>query len=131
VDQICFFRSKNPEIIYGSVDVNFNMADSTGSNITISKKIGNSSAAHNDINKIDYSYKYSGDTLYIDEYFSLKPGMKWNGAEVNIWIDCQQGTIVKCVPESNPVYWNIRSWNHEQSPLMFKINEDGCEEIIK
>jgi len=131
VDQICFFRSNNPEIIYGSVDVNLNMADSTVSNITISKKIGNSSAAHNEINNIDFSYKYSGDTLYIDEYFSLKPGMKWNGAEVNIWIDCQQGTIVKCVPESNPVYWNIRSWNHEQSPLMFKIDEDGYEEIIK
>ncbi|MCK7541610.1 MAG: hypothetical protein MZV63_67365 [Marinilabiliales bacterium] len=48
--------------------------------------------------KIEYNWRLSGDTLYLDEYFSLPAGSRWNGSLVDIDVSLPEGTEVRCVP---------------------------------
>jgi hypothetical protein len=129
VDQLSFFRVINPETIYGTVDLNISRPDSIESYIAIEKRAhGHSNLeSYQNVRNIDYNYKFSGDTLYLDEFYSVKPGEKWNGSEIKIWIVCPQGTIIKCVPGSNADYWGL--WHHKSAPVSFKIAEWGYDEI--
>jgi hypothetical protein len=129
VDCISFFHSKKPEVICMTADVNISASDSAGSFIEIRKKARGKSdfEAHSNLRNIDYSYKYSGDTLYFDEYFRLKPDTYWNGSSVTVWVAGRKNTIVKCLPGINPEIFHAHYFNH--TPPILKINEYGFEDI--
>jgi hypothetical protein len=131
VDQLSFFRLRNPETIYGTIDMNISRPDSTETYIAVEKRShGHSySESYRNLRNIDYNYKFSGDTLYLDEFYSIKPGETWNGTEIKIRIVCPQGTIIKCIPGSNPDSWGL--WHHTEAPVLFKTGEWGYEEITE
>ena len=61
--------------------------------------------------KIEYNWRLSGDTLYLDEYFSLPAGSRWNGSLVDIDVGLPEGTEVRCVPGTSLSTWLLHIHN--------------------
>lgn len=129
VESSSFFLSEKTEAIYGSARVYIFSPDSTDYSIEVNKTAHGKSdyEAHNNVRNIDYSYKFSGDTLYLDEYYSVKPGEEWNGSKVEIIISGKKGTVIKSLPDLNSEILGMH-YNRNFLPL-FKISEDGIEEL--
>jgi phage shock protein PspC (stress-responsive transcriptional regulator) len=53
--------------------------------------------------EVTYNYKISGDTLFIDEYFTIPSGRKWSADNVGVNIYLPSGTSLK----SDPVTENL------------------------
>jgi hypothetical protein len=69
--------------------------------------------ARENARRIRYDWKFSGDTLYLDEYFSLPPGSKWNGSIVDIDVSLPEGTVIRFVPGILPEIMRFRAYAHE------------------
>lgn len=72
--------------------------------------------------KIDYKCSIAGDTVYIDNYFTIPPGNKWMGETVKVSINLPEGKVVK-IDETTDRLLNFRAWRtgsrrHIDRPLV-------------
>jgi hypothetical protein len=73
-----------------------------------------------------YSYKITGDTLHLDEYFTLPAGRKWAGDNVEINLNVPSGTVVKF--EHNPkilLHASFRDHSEEYLESRWESNNDS------
>ncbi len=85
-----------------------------------------------------YNYKFSGDSLIIDEYFTLPSGRKWSADEVSLSLDIPSGTIIKFYKSSKMFVHshlyvgsdcNNSKW--ESGADCWVMTEDGLETAYK
>ena len=77
---------------------------------------------------IEYNWKLSGDTLYLDEFFSVPAGVNWNGSTVNIDLGLPEGTEVRFTPGTAPLQWQFNIHNLHGTGD-FRIEEGQLIEI--
>ncbi len=77
---------------------------------------------------IDYNWKFSGDTLYLDEFFSVPAGSNWNGSVVDIDLGLPEGTEVRFAPGTSPSQWQFHIHNSDGT-VSFRIEEGQLTEI--
>jgi phage shock protein PspC (stress-responsive transcriptional regulator) len=65
--------------------------------ITIRKSANgiNGAAAFDKAQMIDYNCQIAGDTIYIDDYFSIASNYKWSAENVNVLITLAEGKVIK------------------------------------
>ncbi len=64
---------------------------------------------------LQYNYKFSRDTMYIDEYFTLPAGQKWSGDEIDTRLFVPDGTILWFdKPSANFSFM----WRHDNGEIM-------------
>ncbi len=80
------------------------------------------SAARNKAEMMDYGYSLNGDTLRIDEYYSLPAGSGWSFNEINVQVCAPEGTVVfideELVSQNLPRYLHIRESGDDGSYLV-------------
>ncbi len=129
VEHFTYYKSIEDNTRYGSVQIKFFASDSTGAFIHIDKEaLGKSDfEALNNLRNIEYNAGFSGDTLYFDEYYSIKTGENWHGSNVDISIVPEKGTIIKCLPGLDTEILGSRFFSLH--PPLLRVCDYGFEEI--
>ena len=126
VDNFTFYLDEQNERLHATPELNiFGNENGTGE-ISVEKWACSNaeSEARTRAREIDYNWSFSGDTLYLDEYFSLPAGSRWNGSMVDIDISLPEGTEVRCVPGTSLSAWllntnrpEVTAWRVEEGYL--------------
>lgn len=130
VDHFTFYRNSADGQLHATADLNIYGSDTTSGWISVEKRSSSNSdtEAWENARAIDYGWKISGDTLYLDEFFSLPAGNNWNGSLVEVNVGLPEGTEVKFV---NGIPWS--QWQFHIHNLdgigVFRIEEGQLIEI--
>jgi len=110
VDHFTFYRNSADGRISATPDLNIYGSDTTTGWISVERKANSKSDsdAWSNARSVEYNWKLSGDTLYLDEFFSLPAGRNWNGATVDINVGLPEGTKIKCVPGTSLSVFQLR-----------------------
>jgi hypothetical protein len=130
VDHFTFYRNSPDGRLYATADLNIYGSDTTSGWISVEKRASSNSndEAWTNARLIDYNLKLSGDTLYLDEFFSVPAGSRWNGSLVDIDLGLPEGTEVRFAPGTSPLQWQFRIHN-VNGTAVFRIEEGQLIEI--
>jgi len=95
-DDYTVFLVDSTDLIYIRPDIRLTISDNEVSQLEIRKRssgITKSEAAEKSESLI-YNYKMSGDTVYLDEYFTIPSGKKWSADFVTINLHVPEKTIL-------------------------------------
>ncbi len=114
-DGFRFYMNTQEEKLYGSADLNIYGSEDSTAIISVERRAcsNNDREARDNARKVIYNWKFSGDTLYLDEYFSLPAGARWNGSVVDIDVRLPEETIVRIVPGTKPEDLLFHTWDPE------------------
>ena len=109
VEDFRFFVDRSNDILHASPELRIRGSDNGTGYIAVQRRANSNSdtEAVRNARQIEYDWKMSGDTLYLDEYCTLPPGAKWNGSIVDIDIRLPEGTEIRFVPEVSPDVLNF------------------------
>ena len=115
VDNFTFFLDRRNERLHATPELNIYGSDNGSGFISVERRAcsNSESEARANARAIDFNWRVSGDTLYLDEYFSLPAGSRWNGALVDIDISLPEGTEVRCVNGTSLSTWLFRTRHPE------------------
>ncbi len=121
-DDFRFFLDTANDRLYASADLNIYGSDTTSGYISVERQAAsNSESEARDLaRKVEYSWKFSGDTLYLDEYFSLPAGSRWNGSLVDIDVRLPEGTKIRMVEGALPESLKFSTWDSEARAWQIK-----------
>jgi hypothetical protein len=124
VDHLRFFIDTENDRLYSSARLNIFGNDNGSGWISVEKRAFSNSdlEARDNARKIEYNWRLSGDTLYLDEFYTLPDGDSWNGSFVDIDISLPEGTEVRCVEGASFAAWMFRI--HDEDSGRWQI-EDG------
>jgi len=131
VDNFTLYLDSPNDRLHATPELNIYGSDNGAGFISVDKRACSNSEreARENARAIDFYWRLSGDTLYLDEYFSLPAGSRWNGSLVDIDISLPEGTEVRCVPGTSLSTWLFRksrpevtAWRIEEGYLK-AINE--------
>jgi len=130
VDDFTFYRNSSDGQLYATADLNIYGSDTTSGWISVEKRSSSNSdtEAWENARAIDYGWRFSGDTLYLDEFFSLPAGNHWNGSLVDIDLGLPEGTEVRFASETSPSQWQFHIHNLDGTGV-FRIEEGQLTEI--
>ncbi|MDR2910088.1 MAG: PspC domain-containing protein [Bacteroidales bacterium] len=115
--------SKNNEL-HISPNITVKKAGDSQENISIAMSAHGSNGinAFDRANKIDYNCNVSGDTIYIDDYFTIPQGNKWMGETVKVSINLAEGKVVKIDETTDRLLnfsaWRIGNTRHIDRPIL-------------
>jgi hypothetical protein len=115
VDHFRFYRNSGTGRIFATAELSIYGNDNGTGWISVERRACSNSdnEAWANAQAIEYNWSLSGDTLYLDDFFSLPSGRKWNGSLVDIEISLPEGTEVKCVPGTSLSTWLFRTHEPE------------------
>ena len=110
IDQFTFYLDSRNDRLRATPDLNIYGSDNGSGFISVERRSFSNSdvEARAYARAIDFNWRVSGDTLYLDEFFSLPAGSRWNGSQVDIDISLPEGTEVRCVPGTSLSAWLFR-----------------------
>jgi len=130
VDHFTFYRNSSDGQLYATADLDIYGSDTTSGWISVEKRSSSNSdtEAWENARAIDYRWKISGDTLWLDEFFSVPAGNNWNGSLVEVNVGLPEGTEVRFVPETSLAQWQFHIHNLDGTGA-FRIEEGQLIEI--
>ncbi|MBE0677826.1 MAG: hypothetical protein IH592_03590 [Bacteroidales bacterium] len=126
VDKFTFYLDNQNDRLHATPELNIYGSENGSGYISVDKRAcsNSDSEARANARAVEYSWRFSGDTLYLDEFFSLPAGSRWNGSLVDIDVTLPEGTEVRCVPGTSLSTWLLRkndpevpSWRIEDGQL--------------
>ncbi|HNW59925.1 MAG TPA: hypothetical protein PKI62_09640 [bacterium] len=129
VDGYTFRRQSATGQLFGTAELDIYGSDTSAAWISVEKMGRSNSAegARSNARKVDYHWKISRDTLYLDEYFSLPAGAPWNGSSIDIDVWLPEGTMVRLVPGAVLSTWHVRC--EDPAATRFRIRAGSLEEL--
>ena len=118
------YHEKHNDKLYATADLNIRGNENGSGFISVERRACSNSdlEARDNAREIEFNWRFSGDTLYLDEFYSLPAGNRWAGSWVDIDISLPEGTEVRCVEGSSLATWMLRV--HDDDISHWKI-EDG------
>ncbi|MHC1730842.1 MAG: hypothetical protein AB9888_02230 [Bacteroidales bacterium] len=115
VEDFRFFKESGNGVLRVSPDLSIYGSENGTGFISVERRASSNSdtEAVQNARKIDYNWKLSGDTLYLDEYCTLPAGARWNGSMVDIDIRLPEGTEIRFVPGVSPEVLNFHVFSGE------------------
>ena len=122
VDEFSLYRQKSADRLFGTVDLNIFGSDTTTGWLSVEKRASSNSdiEAIDNARAISFNWKFRADTLYIDEFFSLPSGRKWNASMVEIDLAVPDNSVIKFVPGSDHSRWMFEMHNPETTTFQMK-----------
>ncbi len=110
VDNFTFYLDNPNDRLHATPELNIYGSENGTGFISVDKRAcsNSESEARAMARALDFNWRLSGDTLYLDEYFSMPAGSRWNGSLVDIDISLPEGTEVRCVPGTSLSTWLFR-----------------------
>jgi hypothetical protein len=124
VDHFTFYLDNMNDRLHATPELNIYGSENGSGFISVDKRScsNSDSEARANARAVEFNWRFSGDTLFIDEFFSLPAGSRWNGSLVDIDITLPEGTEVRCVPGTSLSKWLLRKNDPEVSAWRI---EDG------
>jgi len=124
VDHFTFYLDNRNDRLHGTPELNIYGSENGSGFISVDKRAcsNSDSEARANAREVEYGWRFSGDTLYLDEFFSLPSGSRWNGSLVDIDVCLPEGTEIRCVPGTSLSAWMLR--NNDPEVPVWRI-EDG------
>ena len=150
-DDYTVFLVDSTKKMYISPDLKLSMTDDDNAKIEIRKR--SSGRTRNDAARksesLIYNYRVSGDTLYLDEYFSIPSGSKWTADILSVNLFVPEKTVLYFGNSTEKLFHNVieihrvesdtirssgidydtRPW--ELGNKFWTITEDGLKEAEK
>lgn len=122
VDSYRFFLNDTEDRLYVSADLNIYPSEDSTASITVERSASSNDSreARENARQVEYNWKFSGDTLYLDEYFTLPAGSRWNGSRVDIDVSLPEGTVIRMVPGTLPEELHFRLWDPDAAAWQIK-----------
>ncbi len=126
VDNFTFYQDKQGDRLHATPELSIYGSENGSGAISVERRACSKSdtEARTNARAIEYNWRFSGDTLYLDEFFSLPTGSKWHGSLVDIDVSLPEGTEVRCVPGTSLSAWlfkrrqpEVTSWRIEEGYL--------------
>jgi hypothetical protein len=129
VDGFTFRKNSRTGQLYVTADLEVWGSDTTSAWISVEKQVRGKtqSDAKANLRKIDFTWKFSRDTLYLDEYFSLPAGEPWNGALLSVDMCMPEGTVIKPVSGISLASWCFQIDHPEVKA--FRIKEGYAQAV--
>lgn len=129
VDHFTLYRNSADGRISATPDLNIYGSDTTTGWISVERKANSKrdGDAWANARSVAYDWKLSGDTLYLDEFFTLPAGRNWNGAMVEITVRLPEGTKIKCVPGTSLSAFQLRT--HDPDVTEWQIREGSLQKM--
>ena len=115
VEDFRFFKESESGLLRVSPDLSIWGSENGTGFISVERRASSNSdtEAVQNAREIDYNWKFSGDTLYLDEYCTLPAGARWNGSMVDIDVRLPEGTEIRFVPSVSPDVLNFHQFAGE------------------
>ncbi|HOC48205.1 MAG TPA: hypothetical protein PKG68_05695 [Bacteroidales bacterium] len=115
VEDFRFFMESPDGVLRVSPDLSIRGSDNGTGYISVERRAYSNSdtEAVRNARQIEYNWKMSGDTLYLDEYCTLPAGARWNGSMVDIDIRLPEGTEIRFVQGVSPDVLNLHLFSGE------------------
>ena len=126
------YISDEKKEIYERASLSIRTNEDNSSRVDIIKRSSGRSRmdAINKSEKLQYNFKISGDTLYIDEYFTIPSDRKWSFDNVRVNVYLPKSTIVYLDKTSQYIYYyHDVQFDNDSKKGFFKLTEDGLEFI--
>ena len=100
-DGYSMFINEEKNELYISPYLEIESGKEEPSGISVEKEsFGNSEiVAFNRTKELLYNYRVAGDSVLLDDYFTIPPGRRWSGDNIKVKITLPEGTIIKTDPE--------------------------------
>jgi len=126
-DYNVFFIDDNKGLYIGT-GLNINTSDDKSIKINVRKRSSGRSRidATRKAEGLLYNYRVTGDTIFLDEYFTFPEGTRWSFDEVRVTIDIPEGTRIHFDKTSENMFrsqhyyneeWN-RIWDGEEKEMV-------------
>lgn len=122
VERTSFYVNSSREKISATVNLFIHGTDDNRGYLNVVKRGYSNSAgeARQNAMKVEYNWQMRGDTLYLDEYFSLPSGQRWSGSMVNITLKLPEGTRVRLVPGTSTALMSYYLRDPERSDWLIR-----------
>jgi hypothetical protein len=129
VEYFIFWKNSSTGQLFGTVDLNMYGSDSTAGWLSVGKTAfsKSESGAWANARKIEFGWKVSRDTLYMDEFFALPAHSNWNGSSVIIDLGLPEATVIRPVAGASLATWRFRV--HDPDATEFQIQQGRVRAI--
>lgn len=95
-EDYAFFMVDSSRNIYLTPRLKFGLSEENGTEIEVRKRSSGKTRreANKNSERILYNYEVNGDTLRLDEYFTIPTGKKWTGDFVTVNISLPENTVI-------------------------------------
>ena len=126
-----FWRKSSSLEMFGTPELRIYCSDTSYAWISVERRAHAKSLSQSLINAraIDFTWKLSGDTLYLDEYYRLPPGSPWNGSTLDIDVGLPEGTVIKPAAGVDLRTWLYRFY--EPGTTVLRIKEGHVVETME
>jgi phage shock protein PspC (stress-responsive transcriptional regulator) len=113
-DYNVFFIDDNKGLYIGT-GLNINTSDDESIKINVRKRSSGRSRidATRKAEGLLYNYRVTGDTIFLDEYFTFPEGTRWSFDEVRVTIDIPEGTKIHFDKTSENMFRSQHYYNEE------------------
>jgi hypothetical protein len=113
-DYNVYFIDDNKGLFIGS-GLNINTSDDKSLKINVRKRSAGRSKtdATRKAEGLLYNYRISGDTIFLDEYFTIPAGSKWSIDDVRVTLDIPEGTKIHFDKTSENMFRGQHYYNEE------------------
>jgi len=133
-EKFALYLDEEKRTIYGTPVIDIYPLDKDAPYLQVVKySNGKTSAeARQKADNLEYNYELRGNTLYLDEYFSIPGGNRWSGASMKAKIYLPAGKIIYIDEDLEDIlddYLGNGIYAYEAGNNYWMITEDGLEEI--
>jgi phage shock protein PspC (stress-responsive transcriptional regulator) len=131
-DEYALYINKRGNLLYGRPELNIHNTDNRNASIRVERYSHGKSRreATEKAESFIYNYRFSNDTVYLDQYYNVPTSHKWSGSWVEVDIYLPANTIIWIDNEAEILLdrWvgnEVDSW--EIAGKYWKWTEDGPE----
>ncbi len=131
VGSFTFLFKSSTKQLFGTPELSIHGSDTPSGWISVERTAHSKSLAQalKNARWIDFGWRVSRDTLYLDEYFKLPEGSPWNGSTLDIELSLPEGTLIR--PASGADWTTWRFHIYDPAVTRFRIKEGELEEITE
>jgi len=131
VGSFTFLFKSSAKQLFCTPELSIHGSDAPSGWISVEKTAYSKSLAQalKNARSIDFGWKVSRDTLYLDEYFSLPEGSPWNGSTLDIDLALPEGTLIRPASGADWTAWCFQVY--DPAATRFRIKDGELEEITE
>lgn len=131
VGSFTFLFKSAAEQLFCTPELSIHGSDAPSGWISVEKTAYSKSLAQalKNARSIDFGWKVSQDTLYLDEYFKLPEGGPWNGSTLEIDLSLPEGTLIRSASGADWTAWRLQAY--DPAVTRFRIKAGELEEIAE
>lgn len=126
------FISEEKKEIYIRTSLDINSGERKSAGVTIRKHSAGRSkfSAIENAERLQYNFKISGDTLYLDEFFTIPSGSKWSFDYVGVTVSVPENTVIHMDRTAETLFHSTDDdYVSDPSKSFWLMTEEGLDYI--